>query len=232
VIAGRLEDDARQRLLWVLPAALLLSAVALGAFMRLLTALPDRPPPPPAIEAQVIELPAPTPPAPPQAAPPPPAPEPPPPQLAPPPEPPPPPKPAPKPEPRPRPVTPPPVARPAPPQTQPIAPPAPPPPPAPAAPAPPAAAPSGGHMSARAIYRPLPEIPEALRRRNIDVVAVALFRVAADGGAQVELVQGTFDPALNRALTDTLKTWRFFPALEDGKPIASTIEIRIPISVH
>jgi protein TonB len=86
-------------------------------------------------------------------------------------------------------------------------------------------------MSARAIYRPLPEIPETLRRRNIDVVAVALFRVAADGSAQVELVQATFDPRLNRALTDTLKTWRFFPALDNGKPIASTIEIRIPISV-
>jgi protein TonB len=86
-------------------------------------------------------------------------------------------------------------------------------------------------MSARAIYRPLPEIPEALRRRNIDVVAVALFRVAADGSAQVELVQGTAEPTLNRALLDTLKTWRFFPALADGKPTASTIEIRIPISV-
>jgi protein TonB len=86
-------------------------------------------------------------------------------------------------------------------------------------------------MSARAIYRPLPEIPEALRRRNIDVVAVALFRVASDGSAQVELVQGTAEPTLNRALLDTLKTWRFFPALDDGKPTASTIEIRIPISV-
>lgn len=218
MIAGRLEDDARQRLLWVVPGALLLSAIALGAFMRLLTALPDRPPPPPPIDAQVIELPVPAPPAPPQ--------------VAPPPEPPPPPKPAPRlePPPRPRPVTPPPVARPAPPQAQPVAPPAPPP-PAPVAPAPPAAAPSGGRMSARAIYRPLPEIPEALRRRNIDVVAVALFRVAADGSAQVDLVQGTAEPTLNRALLDTLKTWRFFPALDDGKPTASTIEIRIPISV-
>jgi len=86
-------------------------------------------------------------------------------------------------------------------------------------------------MSARAIYKPLPEIPEALRRRQVEAVAVALFRVAADGSAQVELVQGTFDPQLNRALTDTLKTWRFFPALENGKPVASTLEIRIPISV-
>jgi protein TonB len=87
-------------------------------------------------------------------------------------------------------------------------------------------------MSARAIYRPMPEIPDTLRRRNVNVVAVALFHVGADGSATVELVQATFEPSLNRALLDTLKTWRFFPALENGKPITSTIEIRIPISVR
>ena len=87
-------------------------------------------------------------------------------------------------------------------------------------------------MSARAIYQPLPQIPDALRRRDVEVVAVALFHVAADGSATVELVQATFDTGLNRALLETLKTWRFFPALESGRPVASTIEIRIPISVR
>jgi len=87
-------------------------------------------------------------------------------------------------------------------------------------------------MGARAIYRPLPEIPEALRRRMIDLVAVARFRVAADGGAEVDLIEPTPDPALNRALLETLRRWRFFPAVENGKPVASSVEIRIPISVR
>ena len=87
-------------------------------------------------------------------------------------------------------------------------------------------------MGARALYQPLPEIPEELRRRALDLVAVARFRVAANGSAEVELIQPTPDAALNRALLDTLKKWRFFPALEGGKPQASTIEIRIPISVR
>ena len=87
-------------------------------------------------------------------------------------------------------------------------------------------------MSARAIYQPLPQIPDALRRRDVDVVAVARFQVAADGSAAVELVQPTFDTALNHALLETLKTWRFFPALENGRPVASTVELRIPISVR
>lgn len=87
-------------------------------------------------------------------------------------------------------------------------------------------------MGARAIYQPLPEIPETLRYRNIDVVAVARFRVAASGAAQVDLVEPTSDPDLNRALIDSLKRWRFFPAMQDGKPVASTVDIRIPISVR
>jgi len=248
VTAARLEDDGPRRLLWELPLALVLAAAALGAFLHLLTGMPERPPPPPPIEAQVLELPPPTPPAPPQAAPPP-APEPPPPPKLepPPPEPPPPPKleppppePPPPPKLEPKPPPPRPVPKPPPPRTaspppvaQPAAPPpVAPPPPAAAAPAPAPAAPSGGHMSARAIYKPMPEIPEALRRRAVDAVAVARFHVASDGSAQVELVQGTFEPTLNRALLETLKTWRFFPALDNGKPVADTFELRIPITVR
>ena len=90
----------------------------------------------------------------------------------------------------------------------------------------------GGRMGARALYKPLPEIPEALRHQNIEVVAVARFRVAASGSAQVDLIEPTSDPDLNRALLESLKRWRFFPAMQDGKPVASTVDIRIPISVR
>jgi len=86
-------------------------------------------------------------------------------------------------------------------------------------------------MSARAIYKPMPEIPESLRHRTVELVAVARFRVTAGGSAQVELTGPTGDPDLNRVLLETLKRWRFFPAMQAGKPVASTIDIRIPISV-
>lgn len=86
-------------------------------------------------------------------------------------------------------------------------------------------------MGARAIYKPLPEIPGALRHRAIEVVAVARFQVSAKGIAQVELIEPTSDPDLNRALLESLRRWRFFPGLQAGQPVASTIDIRIPISV-
>lgn len=115
-----------------------------------------------------------------------------------------------------------------------------PPPPAPSAPSAsrsePATAPGparegGGRMGARALYQPLPELPDSLRRRSIEAVAVARFQVAEDGSAQVQLVEPTSDPDLNRALLDTLRRWRFFPAMQDGKPVASSVDIRIPVSV-
>ena len=86
-------------------------------------------------------------------------------------------------------------------------------------------------MGARAIYKPLPEIPETLRHRALEVVAVARFQVAANGSAQVELIEPTSDPDLNRTLLESLKRWRFLPGMQDGKPVASTVDIRIPISV-
>jgi protein TonB len=97
---------------------------------------------------------------------------------------------------------------------------------------PPAQALGGGKLAARALFKPLPELPEELRRQRTDVVAVARFNVAADGSSVVELVQPTDNPALNQRLIEALRRWRFFPAIEDGKPVASSLEIRIPITVR
>ena len=240
--AIRFRDDPWPRLRWLVPAALGLTLVSQMAFLSLLR-LPASPPTVPRpVDVQVIELPAPPAsarPAPPErrSSPPPrrldaPSPRP---VLAPS-------------EPRievPR-APAPPVAEepvtPAPAATVPV----------PPAPSPPSAGPStqvpltalppsrgpqdgtpGGtdSMSARAIYKPMPEIPEALRRRTIDMVAVPRFRVDAAGRAQVELVESTPDPDLNRALLESLKRWRFFPATQAGRPVASTIDVRIPVSV-
>ena len=86
-------------------------------------------------------------------------------------------------------------------------------------------------MGARAIYQPKPEIPETLRRQSLDVVAVARFRVAVNGSAQVELVQTTSNPELDQVLLEALKRWRFFPGMQDGKPVPSTVDIRVPVTV-
>lgn len=87
-------------------------------------------------------------------------------------------------------------------------------------------------MGARAIYKPMPDIPEELRRHPMTLVGVARFRVAADGSATVELIEPTASPLLNRALLAALRRWRFFPAMNHGQSTASTIDIRIPVEIR
>jgi periplasmic protein TonB len=242
--AVRFRDDPWPRLRWLVPAALGLTLVSQMAFLSLLRPPASPPTVPRRLDIQVIELPAPTPPAAARPAPPERRSLPPPRRLD---------------APSPRPVLAPSEPRievpraPAPPVAEePVTPALAATVPVPPAPSPPSAAPAtrvpltalppsrgpqdatpGGtdSMSARAIYKPMPEIPEALRRRTIDLVAVARFRVDATGRAQVELVEPTPDPDLNRALLESLERWRFFPATRAGRPVASTIDVRIPVSV-
>jgi protein TonB len=240
--ALRFRDDPWPRLLWLVPAALVLTLLSQMAFLSLLRRPAGQDTVSRPVDVQVIELPAPGPPAPARPAPPERRASPPPKRLD---------SPA--------------RAAPAPSEPGIEAPRAPAPPvaeepaaptpsaaatvPVPPAPSAPSAAPpapltalppsrgpqdsSGGgdRMSARAIYQPMPELPEALRRRTMELVAVARFRVEASGRAQVELIEPTPDPDLNRALLESLRRWRFFPATQAGRPVASTIDIRIPVSV-
>lgn len=88
------------------------------------------------------------------------------------------------------------------------------------------------YVSAKAISQPIPQIPEELRQDALSTSAVARFHVEAAGTITVELVKPTANIKLNRLLLSSLKNWRFFPAMKDGKPVASTEEIVIKIEVR
>jgi len=106
--------------------------------------------------------------------------------------------------------------------------------PQPAAPTSPAAsqaASGSAAMGARAIYRPLPHIPDELRNEAIRTEALARFHIRPDGSVDVELLQATSDPRINQLILNTLRTWKFFPALQDGKPVSSVQDVRVKIDV-
>jgi protein TonB len=88
---------------------------------------------------------------------------------------------------------------------------------------------SGG---TRAVFAPTPEIPDDMRDEPISTVAVAHFKVDADGHAEVTLTTPTDNPRLNEILLETLKEWRFFPAMRSGVRVPSEIDLRIPVSVE
>jgi protein TonB len=94
------------------------------------------------------------------------------------------------------------------------------------------AGPGSDTAGARAIYAPTPKIPDDLREHALDTVAVAHFQVGYDGQVDVQLVKPTPNPELNQILLDTLKQWRFFPAMRSGVAIASEFDVRIPVSVE
>jgi periplasmic protein TonB len=101
---------------------------------------------------------------------------------------------------------------------------------APVAPSPNISA-GSARMGAKAIYQPLPNIPDDLRDEAIKAVAVARFHINPDGTATVELIKPTANPRINQILLNTLKTWKFFPALQDGKPIPSSQDIKVNVNV-
>lgn len=85
---------------------------------------------------------------------------------------------------------------------------------------------------ARAIYAPVPEIPDNLRQDAMRTEAIARFKVTYDGATEVTLEKPTPNPRLNQALLATLRQWKFFPAMKNGVAIDSTFAVRIPISVQ
>lgn len=97
----------------------------------------------------------------------------------------------------------------------------------PSAESPPAAA----QLGARAIYQPIPKIPEELRYEAIRAEAVARFHINVDGTVAVELIKPTTNPRINQIILNTLRTWKFLPALQNGNPVPSVQEIKIHVEV-
>lgn len=84
---------------------------------------------------------------------------------------------------------------------------------------------------ARALFQPMPTIPDSLRVQAMQARVIARFSISEKGETDVELLQPSQSPELNRLLLKTLKTWRFFPAIKEGKPIASFQNIAINLSI-
>ena len=87
-------------------------------------------------------------------------------------------------------------------------------------------------MGARALYQPKPKLPESLRDETIHTVVMARFHIKPDGSSTVELIQAAPNPRINQLILNTLKTWRFFPAIEGGKPVASEQDVKVAIDVE
>lgn len=91
--------------------------------------------------------------------------------------------------------------------------------------------PTSGNTQARLLSQPMPVLPDDLREQGYQLTAIAHFRIHADGSVEVELVKPTQNPRLNQILLETLHRWRFFPAMENGRPVDSDQDVRVHFSV-
>jgi len=82
------------------------------------------------------------------------------------------------------------------------------------------------NRSAQTIVQPLPVIPDELREDAMNEAATVRFHIAEDGSATVDLIKPTQNPRLNRLLLESLKHWKFKPAMKEGKPVAS-VEVMV-----
>jgi len=90
---------------------------------------------------------------------------------------------------------------------------------------------AAGHAQARLISQPLPTLPDDLREEGYQAVAVARFLIHTDGTFDIDLVRPTSNPRLNQILLDALHRWRFFPAMENGRPVESRQDVRVHFNV-
>jgi periplasmic protein TonB len=82
------------------------------------------------------------------------------------------------------------------------------------------------------IYAPAPTIPDDMRQEVLQAVAVAHFKVLHDGRVIVSLAKPTDFSRLNEVILDTLREWRFHPAMNKGVAVDSEAEVRLLIKVQ
>ncbi|MDE1144763.1 energy transducer TonB [Paraburkholderia tropica] len=88
-----------------------------------------------------------------------------------------------------------------------------------------------GDVAAHPLVQPLPEIPDDLRAYAYRAIALARFTIHVDGSVDVALIKPTPNPRLNQLLMESLKSWRFSPALKDGRAIESEQDIRVHFNI-
>lgn len=89
-----------------------------------------------------------------------------------------------------------------------------------------------GGSGPRAIYAPVPSIPDDMRDEVMRATAVVRFHVGRDGKATVTLITSTEFSTLDELILGTLRKWRFHPALRNGNAIDSEAEVRLLITVQ
>jgi periplasmic protein TonB len=90
----------------------------------------------------------------------------------------------------------------------------------------------GGVSAPRVIYQPDPEYSEEARKAKYQGVCVLWLIVGPDGKPRDIKVARTLGLGLDEKAMEAVKTWRFEPAMKDGKPVAVQINVEVQFRLY
>jgi TonB family protein len=86
---------------------------------------------------------------------------------------------------------------------------------------------SSGDRKAKVIYRVEPEYPEDARAKKIEGTVVLGLTIDHDGLPQSIQVKKSLYPALDQSAIETVRKWRFEPALKNGQPVSMWVTVEV-----
>jgi periplasmic protein TonB len=88
----------------------------------------------------------------------------------------------------------------------------------------------GGVSAPRQLYAPEPEYSEEARKAKYQGVCVLYVEVGPDGHTRNIHIVRSLGLGLDEKAIESVKNWRFEPAMKDGKPV--TVAVNIEVSFH
>jgi len=90
----------------------------------------------------------------------------------------------------------------------------------------------GGVSAPRPIYSPDTEYSEEARKAKYQGTCVLWLVVGPDGHPRDIKVARTLGLGLDEKAIEAVKTWKFEPAMKDGKPVAVQINVEVSFRLY
>lgn len=90
----------------------------------------------------------------------------------------------------------------------------------------------GGVSAPRAVFAPDPEYSEEARKAKYQGVVVLWLIVGPDGRPRDLRVARSLGMGLDQKAIETVRQWRFEPAMKDGKPVAVQINVEVNFRLY
>lgn len=82
------------------------------------------------------------------------------------------------------------------------------------------------------IYKPEPPYTKEAKAAKVQGKVDLLVTIGADGAVSDVKVENGFDKGLTQNAVDTVKTWKFKPAMKDGKAVSCKVSIEVNFKLY